>query len=190
MRRVGTPSASSEEEVDWLRQLQRGERSAQARLFREHVQFVAHVARAGGARNDLDDVVQETFLSAFDSVHALEDARAMRAWLARITVRQIARRRRFRAWLGLFGRLAEEQNAWEQLLDPSSPPDVVAEIRSVGRVLDGLGPDERLAWVLRHWHGLTLEETSEACHTSLATLKRRLARAEGALEAWRRTVDR
>jgi len=35
-----------------------------------------------------------------------------------------------------------------------------------------------MAFVLRHVHGATLVEVAEACATSLATVKRRLARAE------------
>jgi RNA polymerase sigma-70 factor (ECF subfamily) len=35
-----------------------------------------------------------------------------------------------------------------------------------------------MAFVLRHVHGTTLVEAAEACETSLATIKRRLARAE------------
>ena len=38
--------------------------------------------------------------------------------------------------------------------------------------------DERMAFVLRYIHGMTLADAAEACETSLATQKRRLTRAE------------
>jgi len=177
---------SQEDDDDLLCRLREGERTAQGEFFRAWVQYVAQVARAGGANSDLDDVVQETFLAAFDSIEALTDDRALRGWLARITLRQIARRRRFRSWLTLFARPADESKAWEELLDPSSPADVVAEVRFAGQVLDTLRAEERLAWILRHWHDLTLEETAAACNTSLATIKRRLGRAGAALDTWRK----
>ena len=45
-------------------------------------------------------------------------------------------------------------------------------------ILDGMPVDERMVFVLRHFHGARLAEAAEACETSLATVKRRLARAE------------
>ena len=45
-------------------------------------------------------------------------------------------------------------------------------------MLDEMPVEQRMAFVLRHVHGTTLLEAAEACETSLATIKRRLARAE------------
>jgi RNA polymerase sigma-70 factor (ECF subfamily) len=44
--------------------------------------------------------------------------------------------------------------------------------------LGQLPVDERMAFALRYIEGMTLPDAVEACETSLATLKRRLARAE------------
>ena len=99
-----------------MRRLRLGERLAQDLFFRQHVQFVGHVARAAGARSDLEDAVQETFIAAFADIGGLSDASAVRAWLARIAVRQVARRRRWRSWLTLFVGVGDEHTAWESLL--------------------------------------------------------------------------
>jgi len=45
-------------------------------------------------------------------------------------------------------------------------------------LLDELPANERLAFALRFVQGLTLPEAAEVCRVSLATYKRRLARAE------------
>ena len=56
--------------------------------------------------------------------------------------------------------------------------------------MDRMPIDQRTAFALRYLHGTTLVEAAEACETSLATVKRRLARAEGRfLEAVRRRPD-
>ncbi len=45
-------------------------------------------------------------------------------------------------------------------------------------MLDAMPVDQRMAFVLRYVHGATLVEAADACGTSLATIKRRLSRAE------------
>ena len=45
-------------------------------------------------------------------------------------------------------------------------------------MLDGIGFEPRLAWMLRHVDGHTLPEVAAALGVSLATAKRRLAEAE------------
>jgi RNA polymerase sigma-70 factor (ECF subfamily) len=158
-----------------------GDRWAQEQLFREHVQFVGHVARAAGAEADLEDVVQETFLAAFASLARLSEPSALRPWLARLTVRQVQRRNRFRPWLHLFGGDREEHLSWERLVDPAASAEALADVRHAERALASAGQSARLCWLLRHWHGMTLEETAVAASLSLATTKRRLQQAEQAV---------
>jgi RNA polymerase sigma-70 factor (ECF subfamily) len=51
-------------------------------------------------------------------------------------------------------------------------------------VLEQMRVDDRMAFTMRFIHGMTLPDAAEACGVSLATLKRRLVRAEKAfLEA-------
>jgi RNA polymerase sigma-70 factor (ECF subfamily) len=45
-------------------------------------------------------------------------------------------------------------------------------------LLGRLPSDERIAFALRHIEGMELGRLAEACGVSLATIKRRLARAE------------
>ena len=51
------------------------------------------------------------------------------------------------------------------------------------RALDQLDSLSRAAFVLRHVEGYELEETARLCGCSLATIKRRLARAEKRFQA-------
>ncbi len=51
-------------------------------------------------------------------------------------------------------------------------------MRATYRVLDTLPDDERMAFSLRFISEMQLTEVAEACRVSLATVKRRLARAE------------
>ena len=60
-------------------------------------------------------------------------------------------------------------------------------MRPVQVVLDRLPDDDRIAFALRFLEGLELTEVAAACQVSLATIKRRLARAE---ERFRREAAR
>jgi RNA polymerase sigma-70 factor (ECF subfamily) len=62
-------------------------------------------------------------------------------------------------------------------------PEVKDALRATYAILDGLPSDERVAFALRFIDGMELTEVAAACDTSLATIKRRLARAASHFEA-------
>ena len=78
----------------------------------------------------------------------------------------------------------------------ASPGDASGSeaLRATYAVLEKLPADERIAFALRFVEGLELTQVAEACAVSLATIKRRLAKAEArflalagrqpALEPW------
>jgi RNA polymerase sigma-70 factor (ECF subfamily) len=62
-----------------------------------------------------------------------------------------------------------------QIEQPSS--EARAALRDVYAILDQLPVDQRMAFVLRHIHGMSMPDAAQACATSLSTFKRRLKRA-------------
>ena len=129
-----------------------------------------------GPDDDIPDLLQEVFIRALDRVDRIRDADRLASWLTTIAIfvgRAQIRLRSRRRWLGFF---SPERTRARQLEQPSS--DARRALREVYAVLDGMPVDQRMAFVLRHVHGTTLVEAAEACETSLATIKRRLTRAE------------
>jgi DNA-directed RNA polymerase specialized sigma24 family protein len=62
---------------------------------------------------------------------------------------------------------------------PSMPHNGLGEaMRDVYSILQLLPVDERIALVMHRVQGVPLEEAAATCETSLATFRRRLARAE------------
>ena len=90
-------------------------------------------------------------------------------FMARAHIRRRARRK----WLSLF---SPEQVRPSQVEPPSS--EARAALRETYALMDLLPVNERLTFLLRFVHGMTLPDGAEACGISLATFKRRLARAE------------
>ena len=130
-----------------------------------------------GPDDDIPDLLQEVFIRAIAGAGKVREPDRIAAWLTTIAVfvgRAHIRVRARRKWLRLF---SPERTRARQLEQP--PTDARRALRQVYAVLDDMPLNERMAFVLRYVHGATLVEAAEACDTSLATIKRRLSRAEG-----------
>jgi RNA polymerase sigma-70 factor (ECF subfamily) len=150
------------------------------RLFRAYSPLVATISlRILGSRDEMQDMVQDVFLELSRWLDRIEDAAAVRSWLTTVTVREARRRlrrRRLKALLGL-----GETPDYRRVADSSASPAVRTLLAEVYRVLDRVDVEDRLAWTLRHVARETLPEVAEHCGCSLATAKRRIARAHSAI---------
>lgn len=154
-----------------------GEPAGGAALHDRHQAYVRRVlVRVLGPDADLEDLIQEVFVAAIDSIERLLDARALRPWLAAISVNcaRVELRRRTRSrFLRLMpgGELPEVAAA-------QATPEIDEAVRATYRVLGRLSAGERIPFALRFIEGMELLEIAEACQMSLATTKRRLASAQ------------
>jgi RNA polymerase sigma-70 factor (ECF subfamily) len=159
--------------VDGLRA---GRPGAAAALYDRYVGGVhGMVFRMLGPDRDHDDVVQDVFVRALESLPALRDPSALRSWLlgiAVMTVRIHLQRRRRQRWLRFLPTY--------ELPEMAAPSDSSASdaLKEVWSILGELPPDERIALVLCRVEGLALEDAAAAASWSVATLRRRLARGE------------
>ena len=160
-----------------LEALRRGDPGAAATLVHKYQKRVERlVAGALGVDADLPDVVQDAFVSIIRNIHQVKDPAALPSWVASLAVftarGHIRKRRRWR---------------WIRFLAPEDVPELprtghdhegAATIRAVYVAIDSLPADDRLAFTLRYMSELELTEVAAACRVSLATIKRRLTRAE------------
>jgi RNA polymerase sigma-70 factor (ECF subfamily) len=161
-----------------------GNREAKAMLFRRHARSASDLAyRLLGRDSELEDIVQESFVAAFSGLAKLVDARAFQSWLCAIVTRTTIATIRRRRLLARLGFIRAERVQIESVLARNAPPDVLAELEAVYRALDALPAAERVVLVLRRVEQLPLDEVAERTGFSLATVKRKLARAEQHLQA-------
>ena len=150
-------------------------------IYRRYGRYVAAIIlRLDGHATEVDDLVQDVFVEATAGIARLRDAEAIRGWLATIAVRTVRRRlrlRKVRRFLGLDRDIAEAGLAAHVV----SPMDRLL-LRAVYRVLDGMSVEDRLAFSLHTIEGETLDEVAKLCDCSLATAKRRVARAQFMIE--------
>ena len=150
-------------------------------VYRRYFRYVgAVILRLSGRRGELEDLIQEVFAEAAASFNALREPEAVRGWLATIAVRVTRRRLRRRRLYGLLG--LDAGTDYEEVAGAGASPFDRTLVARVYRVLDELSADDRLAFVLHHVEGETLESVAELCGCSRTTAKRRIFRARTSVE--------
>jgi RNA polymerase sigma-70 factor, ECF subfamily len=162
----------------------RGDTGALEILYRRHAAFAIHLAaRIEGSSRDVEDIAHDAFVRAFERLDDLTDRGAFRSWLGAIVVHAVRsrmRRHRLMNLLGL-GRSSEPVDL-DALASPDASPHVRAQIAQIYALLRTLPTDERIAWTLRCVEGHDLETTARLTRCSLATVKRRITRAQQFLD--------
>jgi RNA polymerase sigma-70 factor (ECF subfamily) len=172
-----TPLAFAGGDEDLIDALRAGHPGAAAVFYDRYASSVQRGLQSVLGRDaEIPDLLQEVFIRAIDRIGELQDLNQVRGWLTTIAVfaaRAHIRRQARRKWLSLF---SPDQTRQRHLEPPSS--DARRALRDTYRTLDTLPANERIAFVLRFIEGMTLPEAAAAAGVSLATLKRRLSRAE------------
>jgi RNA polymerase sigma-70 factor (ECF subfamily) len=183
--RDGQPSATRRLLDDYalVAGIRRGDPAVAAAFYEQYRCLVERtLVRLLGFDSELADTVQETFIRALESSRLLRDPQALPSWMIRITVftaSDLIRRRKRRRWLQLFTDPREANDRGNDLVFEGEP-DLEARraLQAAHAVLENLPVAERVAFSLRRLEGMELREVASACGCSLATIKRRLARAE------------
>lgn len=154
-------------------------------IYRRHAgRLLGMAARLLRNRTDAEEVLQDTFLTAFTELATLREPAALGGWLGQIAISLVRRRIRRARLLRLFGLDRGASDATlEALAAAGARPDQRAELALVDRVLGGLRPAVRIAWMLRRVEGLALEEVAAHCACSLATAKRRIAEGDQLIQS-------
>jgi RNA polymerase sigma-70 factor (ECF subfamily) len=149
--------------------------------YRKYCRYVAAVClRISGRRSELEDLIQDVFAEAASSFDALREPEAVRGWLATIAVRVTRKRLKRLRWYSRLGLAPPAE--YEQIADDQASPYDRAWLAAIYRVLDELPTEARIAFVLHHLEGETLESVARLCSCSITTAKRRIHQARTALE--------
>jgi RNA polymerase sigma-70 factor, ECF subfamily len=157
-----------------------GDRWSREALYRRHVGYLLGMAtRLLANRGEAEEVVQDTFVIAFQKIKTLRDPSALRSWLGQIAVSLVRRRMRRGRLLRLLGldRGADDATL-AALAAPGLNPEEFAELALVDRQLGRMRTELRIAWVLRRVDELELTEVAAVIGCSLATAKRRITEAD------------
>lgn len=164
-----------------------GDTAAFAVLVRRYTPMMrAYARRILPGSADVDDVVQDAFITAWEQLPQLEDLAHVKSWLMRTTSRKaIDRIRGSRAHADV---TELEVPAPEQTAPPRRA-EAHAGVAALGEALNHLPDAQRKCWVLREIGGYSYEEIAEQLDLSAATVRGLLARARKdilvRMEDWR-----
>ncbi len=134
---------------------------------------------------DAEDVLQETFLKAFEHLDSFQGQSKFYTWLTRIAVNESLmklRKRKSDRTVSLDENIeTEEEPIVREIAVWDDTPELrysQEEMRQIlDKAIDGLKPIFRTVFILRDVEELSTEETAEVLGLSIAAVKSRLLRA-------------
>lgn len=166
-----------------------------ALIYRQQQQFLTRVLRASGLPSrDIDDALQDVFLTLFRREPEFDDERTLRAWLREVARFVSCNRMRTRRRREPHSSYAVAQAELELVpADPRCSPEhhaVVNErfLRTCGRIASLTAPQRELI-VLRYFEERRAEEIAALVGSATATVTARLRAARQKLENSER-IDR
>jgi RNA polymerase sigma-70 factor (ECF subfamily) len=164
-----------DEEAEWIRAAQGGDRSAFARLVERYwdrlYRWLYHLTRD---RHAAEDLTQETFLRALGAIKSFRPGSNFRAWVFRIGHNNFVNQKR------------AERRTKHQLPEDASAPELnTAEtsaenhevVELVRRAISELPSDFRAALMLRVDEGMPFREIAKALGTTEETARWRVFKA-------------
>ena len=161
-----------------------GNLEALGELFERHEPGVRrYLGRIGVGADDIDDLIQATFLEIVRAAGRFDPAYAARSWILGIAIIMVRRQRRSLA------RAAARIVTWTRLSlgERATTPDECwagdQTLRVLARALASLAPAKRAAFVLVTLEGLSGEEAARALGIPVNTVWTRLHHARAELRA-------
>ena len=167
-----------------IERAQSGDSDAFRLLVEQHSRVVFRLAfRITGNEQDAEDVVQETFLRAYKRLSDYEARASFSTWLYRIAsnyaldlIRSRRRHHDKREYA-----TGEDRDILQTIPEASPGPDRVvygSQVKDhVNAALNELSAQERTAFVLRHFEGLSIEEIGRTLGTGTNATKHSIFRA-------------
>lgn len=183
---MGSPIPGGEEEREWIRRSQGGDREAFGWLAERHrrrvFSVVYHLVRR---RDEVEDLAQEVLLKAFQGIRSYNFQASFGTWLARITVNHCYDylRRERTSRLSYYWQMTEEaQRDLEARLASPEAGGLTTEQQAVLRdltaqLLQRAPTNDRILLVLKELEELSIEEIAEILKIRTGTVKVRLHRA-------------
>ena len=172
MRTGGTPLPAAPTDVELVAGMRAGDRAALGTAYDRYATELFDLCVRTGGRDDAEDAVQDTFLSAMASIDQLREPSKLRPWLFSIARNRVRRR----------GRSHEmASDSLDDLATETAEPDSRLVRQEQAEVLEtalgGLESQDREVVLLRDRHGLDGSEAALVLGTDRATVDRRLHEA-------------
>jgi RNA polymerase sigma-70 factor (ECF subfamily) len=142
------------------------------RFGRDINRLVGHLL---GRDQEHDDVVHDCFVQLLKGMKKVKDPDALRSWMASVTVNTVRSHLRKRKVRRTFWASPEQARELEGRRVDHESRELLEKTYTA---LKKLPADERVAFVLRYVEQRPLAQVADLCGCSLATIKRRIAKAD------------
>jgi len=159
-----------------------GDEAAQRLFFeRESVQVHRTLYRVLGSNRQMEDLIQETFIEAYNAIGSFRGASSLHTWIdtiaARVVYRHLARKALPTAPLTA---LAQEP---APSTDPERQLGARRALHQLYAMLDGIEPKYRIAYTLHVIDGRPLQEVAQVSRCTVMAVKNRIWRARRLVQA-------
>ena len=180
------PETAVFDETNLVAQARGGESTAFGELAERFQRKIFRLAQnITQNREDAEDVLQETFLKAYEHLPDFEGNSKFYTWIVRIAVNEALMKLRKRKWDKTVwldepvemgdDTVAREIAVWEDNPEQRYSKEELAGI--LDKAVNSLAPAYRTVFVLRDMEELSIEETAKALDLSIPAVKSRLLRA-------------
>jgi RNA polymerase sigma-70 factor (ECF subfamily) len=176
----------SQDELDLIERLKRGEESAFRSLVEQYQDLVYNTA-LGVVQNesDAEDVAQEVFIQVFRSIGTFKSEAKLSTWIYRITTTRaldLLRARKSKKRFGLLKRLweTEEESPVENISDFNHPGVSLERKEEAAQLMTAIAQlpeNQKVAFVLHKLEGLSYLEVAEVMGNTLPAVESLMHRA-------------
>lgn len=141
-----------------------GDSRAASELVERHADALARFAASTGEREEIEELVQDTFVRAFGSLQAFRGESSFRTWLFTIERRlMLDRRRAEQRQKSLVPIEAPDAQTTYDALDGMVAQETATRVR---RAVNGLSPMQRDVFAMRVEQGMSYKEIAAVLETS------------------------
>src|SRR3954469_17540972 len=160
----GPASGEEQKDLELIARWKAGDERAATELVERHAAALARFAVSTGERNEVDELVQDTFVRAFNSLDGFRGESSFRTWLFTIQRRLLLDRRRAEKRRRDRTEVQENDAATEyDALDSVVADETQKRLR---RAVERLSPTQKEVFTLRVSEGLSYKEIAEAVGTT------------------------
>lgn len=168
------------DDLQLVKALQAGDKEAFDQIYdKYHLILYRSAYLILGNPYDAEDVLQETFVSAYKNIGSLREGTKLKTWLFSIlknaAYRQGKKNKRERPDEFIVEKI-------DQFSREEGKEETLAQRDQIHQALQKLSPKHREALVLYYYNDLTIQEMAQVCGTFQGTIKSRLHKARKELK--------
>lgn len=141
-------------------------------------------------REDAEDMAQEVFVDAYQSIHRFRSEARLSTWLYRIAVNKslnLVKKNKRKKWIGSLQTIFQSEQQEKDVEDVRTPdPQADLELAERRKILwhaiETLAENQKIAFTLSKFEGLSYREIAEIMGTTVSAVESLLNRAKSNLQ--------